>query len=70
VHARVREGADTGADDDPEKALRAALRDAKQIFETGEVLQATPRPHGQRPRTLLGGAVDEAEDKAKGEGVL
>ena len=70
VHARVREGADPGVDDDPGKALRAALRDAKQIFETGEVLRATPRPHGERPRTLLGGAVDEAEDEAKGGGVL
>ncbi|MCJ1674524.1 MULTISPECIES: hypothetical protein [unclassified Rathayibacter] len=70
VHARVREGADAGVGDDPGKALRAALRDAKQIFETGEVLRATPRPHGERPRTLLGGAVDEAEDEAKGEGVL
>jgi hypothetical protein len=70
VHARVREGAGAGADDDPEKALREALRDAKQIFETGEILRATPRPHGERPRTLLGGAVDEAEDEAKGGGVL
>lgn len=70
VHARVRAGADTGVDGDPDTALRAALRDAKQVFETGEVLRATPRPHGDRPRTLLGGAVDEAEDDAKGEGVL
>ncbi|NQX06103.1 hypothetical protein HQQ82_13265 [Rathayibacter sp. VKM Ac-2856] len=70
VHARVREGADAGLGDDPGKALREALRDAKQIFETGEVLRATPRPHGERPRTLLGGAVDEAEDEAKGGGVL
>jgi hypothetical protein len=70
VHARVREGADAGVDDDLEKALREALRDAKQIFETGEVLRATPRPHGERTRTLLGGAVDVAEDEAKGEGVL
>ncbi|WP_133672014.1 MULTISPECIES: hypothetical protein [unclassified Rathayibacter] len=70
VHARVREGADAGVGDDPGKALREALRDAKQIFETGEVLRATPRPHGERPRTLLGGAVDKAEDEAKGEGVL
>jgi hypothetical protein len=70
MHARFREGADPGVDDDPGKALREALRDAKQVFETGEVLRATPRPHGERPRTLLGGAVDEAEDEAKGRGVL
>ncbi|QHC62768.1 hypothetical protein GSU69_08795 [Rathayibacter festucae] len=70
VHARVREGADAGVGDDPGKALREALRDAKQVFETGEILRATPRPHGERPRTLLGGAVDKAEDEAKGGGVL
>jgi hypothetical protein len=69
VHARVREGADPGVDD-PQQALRAALRDAKQIFETGEILRATPRPHGERPPTVLGKAVDKAEDEAKEEGVL
>lgn len=73
VHARVRD--DAGAtelfgDDDPDQALRVALRDAKQIFETGEILRQTPRPHGHRPTTLLGAAVDMAEDDAKGEGVL
>ncbi|TDN92794.1 hypothetical protein [Microbacterium sp. BK668] len=73
VHARLREDAEAGdavGDDDPEQALRAALRDAKQLFETGEVLRAKPRPHGKRPATLLGGVVDKAEDDAKGEGVL
>ncbi|MDQ1085278.1 MULTISPECIES: hypothetical protein [Microbacterium] len=69
VHARVREGAQLEGDD-PARALREALRDAKQVFETGEILRATPRPHGERPPTLLGGAVDKAEDEAKGEGVL
>lgn len=73
VHARLRDDADLAGlevDDDPEQALRTALRDAKQIFETGEVLHPTPRPHGHRPQTLLGTAVDKAEDDAKGEGVL
>jgi hypothetical protein len=70
VHARLREWADAGADGDRDTVLRAALRDAKQVFETGEVLRATPRPHGPRPRTLLGRAVDRAEDDARGEGVL
>jgi hypothetical protein len=70
VHARIREGTDVSTDGDPNRALRAALRDAKQVFETGEVLRATPRPHGDRPRTLLGHAVDEAEDDAKGGGAL
>lgn len=70
VHARVRERDGFPTDGDPEAALRAALRDAKQLFETGEVLRATPRPHGRRPHTLLGHAVDAAEDDAKGGGVL
>jgi hypothetical protein len=77
VHARLRDTADAatitdGADpsDDPDQAVRVALRDAKQVFETGEILRATPRPHGHRPATLLGAAVDKAEDEAKGGGVL
>jgi hypothetical protein len=73
VHARIREGADVErliGDDDPDQALRVSLRDAKQVFETGEVLRAKPRPHGHRPTTLLGAVVDKAEDDAKGEGVL
>ena len=73
VHARVRDGANVRevvGDDDPDQALRAALRDAKQLIETGEVLRAKPRPHGKRPTTILGAVVDKAEDDAKGEGVL
>jgi len=73
VHARLRDGANARSvigDDDPDQAVRVALRDAKQVFETGEILRATPRPHGHRPRTLLGKAVDKAENEAKGEGVL
>ena len=73
VHARLLQDAqlrDIIGDTDPEQALRTALRDAKQIFETGEVLRATPRPHGDRPKTLFGSAVDTAEDHAKGGGVL
>jgi hypothetical protein len=73
VHARLREGADLSSvadEDDPERVLRVALRDAKQLFETGEILRATPRPHGHRPSTPFGTVVDRAEDEAKGEGVL
>jgi hypothetical protein len=73
LHARLREGADVGAvidDKDPDQAVRVALRDAKQWFETGDILRATPRPHGHRPPTPLGTAVDKAEEDAKGEGVL
>ncbi|GLK17287.1 hypothetical protein [Herbiconiux flava] len=72
VHARVKDDADKAlfGDDEPDQALRAALRDAKQLIETGEVLRAVPRPHGKRPTTLFGVAVDKAEDEAKGGGVL
>ena len=71
VHARVRDGADVSVlGDKPDHALRAALRDAKQLFETGEILQPVPRPHGHRPPTLFGAAVDAAEREAKGGGVL
>lgn len=69
VHARLRDGAEVDGDD-PDQALRTALRDAKQIVETGEVLKAKPRPHGHRSVSLLGAVVDKAEDDAKGEGVL
>ncbi|MDR6170584.1 MULTISPECIES: hypothetical protein [unclassified Curtobacterium] len=70
VHARFRDGGEVPVDGDPNMLLREALRDAKQVFETGEVLRATPRPHGRRPSTLLGRAVDTAEDEARGGGVL
>jgi hypothetical protein len=73
VHARTRADADTTGtigDEDPDQAVRTALRDAKQLFETGEILRAKPRPHGHRPVTLTGAVVDKAEDAAKGEGVL
>ncbi|MGH1549575.1 alcohol dehydrogenase catalytic domain-containing protein [Leifsonia poae] len=69
VHARLRPDVDPKpvvGDDDPDQALRVALRDAKQLFETGEILRATPRPHGKRKATLFGAAVDKAEDEAKG----
>ncbi len=69
VHARLRDGAEL-SDDHPDQALRTALRDAKQLFETGEVLRVKPRPHGHRSVSLFGALVDKAEDDAKGEGVL
>ncbi|MCU1617934.1 MAG: hypothetical protein JWO98_5474 [Frankiales bacterium] len=50
----------------PESAIRASLRDAKQIVETGEVLRVLPRPEGHRPATPGGVLVDLAEQRAKG----
>ncbi|MFB4351891.1 hypothetical protein RAC69_01990 [Microbacterium sp. LS_15] len=73
VHARVRGDADVAAvfgDEDPEQSLRAALRDAKQLVETGEILRSTPRPHGHRTATVFGAVVDKAEAEAKDGGVL
>jgi len=65
LHARFRPGTDS----DPQ-ALRAALRDAKSILETGIVQQADPVPHGDRKHTPFGAVQDQVESKAKGSGLL
>ena len=53
VHARVRDGANVRevvGDDDPDQALRAALRDAKQLVETGRCFERGPgHTEGVRP---------------------
>jgi hypothetical protein len=73
--ARVRRDGDIGPDDASDAGqlrgqLRAALRQAKQLVEVGEVLVAGPRPEGYRPRTLTGRLVDRAERGADQGGVL
>ena len=73
--ARVRSDDGSGPADatDPKelrRQLRAALRQAKQLVEVGEVLVAGPRPEGFRPRTLAGRLVDRAERGADQGGVL
>ena len=65
LHARFR----PGAEPDPQ-ALRAALRDAKSLIETGIVQHADPVPHGNRKHTPFGAAQDAVESKAKGSGLL
>lgn len=50
--------------------IRAALRDSKQLIETGEVLRVTPRPEGERRATPTGAVVDWAERIGKKGGVL
>jgi hypothetical protein len=73
LHARILEGADTQrvfGDRDPVSSVRAALREAKQLVETGEILRVIPRPHGHRPDTPAGRLVDAAEEKSKGTGIL
>jgi hypothetical protein len=50
--------------------LRAALREAKQLVEVGEVLRMDPRPHGRRADTPQGRALDGMTAGASREGVL
>ncbi|WP_346620304.1 hypothetical protein [Blastococcus montanus] len=50
--------------------LRAALREAKQRLETGEVLRVDPQPHGHREPTPQGAALAGMTERADEEGVL
>jgi hypothetical protein len=50
--------------------LRAALREAKALLEVGEVLRVDPQPHGTRPATPQGAALEGAAKAAPREGVL
>jgi hypothetical protein len=50
--------------------LRAALRESKQLIEVGEVLRVDPAPHGHRPPTPQGEALEGATRRAPKEGVL
>lgn len=52
------------------ETLRSVLRQTKQVFEVGEVLQALPRPKGHRPATPAGLLVDRAVATADQKGVL
>jgi hypothetical protein len=73
VHARLIPDADLPrvfGDRDPEEGLRVALREAKQLVETGEILRVIPRPHGRRPDTPAGRLVDAVEKSSKGKGIL
>ncbi|MBB5844401.1 hypothetical protein HD599_002724 [Conyzicola lurida] len=78
VRARLRNPEPTGAasaaarlsGDDPRQRVRAALREAKQVIEVGEVLRVDPAPHGRRPPTPAGKLVEFATELAPGEGVL
>ena len=54
--------------DDPRQAVRTALREAKSLLETGEVLQPT-RPGSSHPGPM-GKLVQLASSRAQGEGRL
>ncbi|MGT2425820.1 hypothetical protein [Amnibacterium kyonggiense] len=56
--------------EDPRERVRAALREAKQLIEVGEVLRVDPAPHGRRRTTPGGVVVETAAERAAGEGVL
>ena len=78
LRARLRSPEPTGAasaaarlsGEDPRQRVRAALREAKQLIEVGEVLRVDPAPHGRRPPTPTGAIVDLATKRAGGEGIL
>jgi hypothetical protein len=53
---------------DPRQAVRTALRNSKQLIETGEIL--CPDRPGTTKRTLTGLPVDLAVSRARGEGRL
>ena len=71
LRARLRRPASSSSDaEEAAKTIRVALRRAKQVIETGEVLRVDPTPHGERKDTPTGALVDEATDRADEEGLL
>jgi len=78
LRARLRSSEPTGSasaaarlsGNDPRQRVRAALREAKQLIEVGEILRVDPAPHGRRSPTPMGAVVDAATKRAGGEGLL
>jgi hypothetical protein len=76
IAVRLREGEPSGlgavrvrlAGDDPRWAVRRALRDAKQLLETGEILRPSKPPTAER--TLRNRALEYATTHGKEEGRL
>jgi len=76
--ARLREPEPSGAGavparlsgQDPRQAVRAALRESKQLLEVGEVLRLDPQPAGDRTPTAMGKLLEAATRRAGGEGVV
>lgn len=50
--------------------IRAALREAKQLIEVGEVLRVDPTPHGRRTATPTGLLVDVLTARSNEGGTL
>jgi hypothetical protein len=76
IAARLRDGEPSGlgavtarlAGDDPRWAVRRALRDAKQLLETGEILRPSQPPTAER--TPLNRPLEYATRHGKEEGLL
>ena len=66
---RARPRSERGEDPDPGR-IRAALREAKQMIEVGEVLRVDPTPHGRRTPTPTGAFVELMTSRANKEGLL
>ncbi len=56
--------------DDPAQRVRTALRESKQLLETGEILRVDPAPHGPRSGGIGSKVIDFATRRAGGEGLL
>ncbi len=78
LSARLRDGQPSGpgalgerlSGDDPRQAVRTALRQSKQLLETGEILRVDPAPHGRRSGWIGGKLIDLTTRRAGGEGLL
>lgn len=76
IAVRLREGDPSGlsaafdriADRDPRHAVRRALREAKCLIETGEVLEPDARPSNRR--TILNRPLEYATGHGREEGLL
>jgi hypothetical protein len=55
---------------DPRRAIRLALREAKQLLEVGEIIRQEPQPAGRRSATPAGKLIDVLAKRSSGEGVL
>jgi hypothetical protein len=58
------------ADSEIRPAIRLALREAKSLIETGEVLRVSPQPAGRRTPTPAGKLLDVITRRARAEGVV
>ena len=77
LSARLRDGEPSGpgalgerlSGDDPRQSVRTALRQSKQLLETGEILRVDPAPHGRRSGWIGGKLIDLTTRRAGGEGL-